>query len=54
MMQEVVNYLLENPEVIGKIANGEASVVGLEKLEEITGLLEGIINSGKTLNIVWC
>ncbi|WP_082883894.1 competence pheromone ComX [Bacillus sp. SJS] len=53
-MQEIVNYLLENPEVLEKVVNGEASVVGLDKFEEMFGLVEGIINSGKTLNIVWC
>ncbi|AZB44233.1 competence pheromone ComX [Bacillus sp. FJAT-42376] len=52
-MQEIVNYLIENPDVLEKVVNGEASVIGLDKLDEALGLVEGLINSGRTLNLYW-
>ncbi|MBS2970330.1 competence pheromone ComX [Metabacillus sp. KIGAM252] len=52
-MQEIVNYLVENPEVLEKVVNGEASILGLDKLDDLKGLLEGLIDAGRTVNMFW-
>ncbi|MCD7035729.1 competence pheromone ComX [Metabacillus sp. GX 13764] len=52
-MQEIVNYLVENPDVLEKVVSGHASVVGLQHAEDMIGLLQGILNTGKTVATYW-
>jgi competence protein ComX len=51
-MQEIVNFLLENPDVLEKVVNGEASLLGVD-LDDVLGLVEGILETGKLLNTYW-
>lgn len=51
-MQEIVNFLIENPDVLEKVVSGEASLLGVD-LDEVTGLVEGFLTGGKTLAGYW-
>jgi len=51
-MQEIVNFLLENPEVIEKVMNGQASLLGVE-LDDVLSVIEGILGAGKLMNLFW-
>ncbi|MFC0270995.1 competence pheromone ComX [Metabacillus herbersteinensis] len=51
-MQEIVNFLIENPDVLEKVVSGEASLLGVE-LDEVLGLVEGFLNGSKTTNLYW-
>jgi competence protein ComX len=51
-MQEIVNFLIENPDVLEKVVNGQASLLGVE-LDDVLGLIEGIFETGKLLNAYW-
>lgn len=51
-MQEIVNFLLENPEVIEKVMNGQASLLGVE-LDDVLSVIEGILGAGKLMNFYW-
>lgn len=51
-MQEIVNFLLENPEVIDKVMNGQASLIGVE-LDDVLSVIEGILDAGKLMNAYW-
>lgn len=51
-MQDIVNFLIENPEVLEKVVNGQASLLGVD-LEDVLGLIEGILEAGKLLNAYW-
>lgn len=51
-MQEIVNFLVENPDVLQKVINGEASLLGVD-LDDVLGLIEGIINAGNLKNYYW-
>lgn len=52
-MQEIVNFLVENPEVVEKVASGEASLLGVKNVEEVLGLVEGLLNTARTTNMFW-
>ena len=52
-MQEIVNFLVENPEVIEKVANGEASLLGVKNVDEVLGLVEGLLSTARTTNMFW-
>ncbi|MBM7605436.1 competence protein ComX [Metabacillus crassostreae] len=51
-MQEIVNFLIENPEVLEKVVNGQASLLGVD-IEDVLGLVEGIVGSGTLKNYYW-
>ena len=51
-MQEIVNFLIENPDVLEKVVNGQASLLGVE-LDDVLGLIEGILGSGSLMNLYW-
>lgn len=51
-MQEIVNFLIENPDVLEKVVNGQASLLGVE-LEDVLGLIEGILGAGSLMNFYW-
>lgn len=51
-MQDIVQYLVENPEVVEKVKNGHASLIGVN-LEDLQGLLDGFLNSAKTVAYYW-
>jgi competence protein ComX len=51
-MQEIVNFLIENPDVLEKVVNGQASLLGVE-LDDVLGLIEGILGAGKLMNAYW-
>ncbi|MGN7942879.1 competence pheromone ComX [Virgibacillus sp. 6R] len=51
-MQEIVNFLLENPEVIEKVMNGQASLLGVE-LDDVLSVIEGILSTDKLMNYYW-
>jgi competence protein ComX len=51
-MQEIVNFLIENPDVLEKVINGQASLLGVE-LDDVLGLIEGILGAGKLMNAYW-
>lgn len=51
-MQDIVNFLIENPEVLEKVVNGEASLLGVD-LDDVLGLIEGIKGAGKMLSTFW-
>jgi competence protein ComX len=51
-MQEIVNFLVENPDVLNKVVSGEASILGVE-LDEVLGLVEGFMGSGKLISTYW-
>lgn len=51
-MQEIVNFLIENPEVLEKVVNGQASLLGVD-IEDVLGLVEGIVGSGNLKNLYW-
>ncbi|WP_226669475.1 competence pheromone ComX [Metabacillus litoralis] len=51
-MQEIVNFLIENPEVLEKVVNGQASLLGVD-IEDVLGLVEGIVGSGKLFSTYW-
>ncbi|MGM0922425.1 MAG: competence pheromone ComX [Bacillota bacterium] len=52
-MQEIVNFLVENPEIIEKVANGEASLLGVKNVDEVLGLIEGLLSTTRTTNMYW-
>ncbi|MGP1908609.1 competence pheromone ComX [Metabacillus sp. JX24] len=52
-MQEIVNFLVENPEIVEKVVNGEASLLGVKNVDEVLGLVEGLVNMGRTTNMFW-
>ncbi|MEK5272301.1 competence pheromone ComX [Aeribacillus sp. FSL K6-8394] len=43
-MQEIVNFLIENPDVLEKVVNGQASLIGV-KLEELLGIIDGFVDT---------
>lgn len=51
-MQEIVNFLIENPDVLEKVVNGQASLLGVE-LDDVLGVIEGILGSGSLKNLFW-
>jgi competence protein ComX len=51
-MQEIVNFLIENPDVLEKVVNGQASLLGVA-LDDVLGVIEGILETGKLLNAYW-
>ncbi|MDQ0229776.1 competence pheromone ComX [Metabacillus malikii] len=51
-MQELVNFLIENPEVVEKVVNGEASLLGVD-IEDVFSVVEGILGTGKLVNMYW-
>ncbi|PMC40640.1 competence pheromone ComX [Bacillus sp. UMB0899] len=51
-MQEIVNFLIENPDVLEKVVNGEASLLGVD-LDDVLGLIEGIKEAGKLFSTYW-
>ncbi|WP_084822277.1 competence pheromone ComX [Bacillus sp. SA1-12] len=51
-MHEIVNFLIENPDVLEKVINGQASLLGVD-LDDVLAVIEGILNSGKLLNTYW-
>lgn len=51
-MQDIVNFLIENPDVLEKVVNGEASLLGVD-LDDVLGLIEGILDAGKMLSTFW-
>ncbi|WP_273130371.1 competence pheromone ComX [Bacillus weihaiensis] len=51
-MQEIVNFLIENPDVLEKVVNGQASLLGVD-LDDVLGLVEGILNDNKLLSTFW-
>jgi competence protein ComX len=51
-MQEIVNFLIENPDVLEKVVNGQASLLGVE-LDDVLGLIEGILGAGSLMNFYW-
>ncbi|MEK3807371.1 competence pheromone ComX [Bacillus sp. FSL H8-0547] len=52
-MQEIVNFLVENPEIVEKVVNGEASLLGVKNVDEVLGLVEGLLNTARTTNLFW-
>ncbi|WP_411333749.1 competence pheromone ComX [Metabacillus indicus] len=52
-MQEIVNFLVENPEIVEKVVNGEASLLGVKNVDEVLGLVEGLVSMGRTTNMFW-
>ncbi|MRX73569.1 competence pheromone ComX [Bacillus lacus] len=52
-MQEIVNYLVSNPEVFEKVVSGEVSLLNVKSVEEVIGLVEGILGAGKTTVAFW-
>ncbi|MGD6817370.1 competence pheromone ComX [Metabacillus sp. 84] len=51
-MQDIVQYLLDNPDVVEKAMNGEVSILGVS-LEELPSLIEGLFNATKTVAHYW-
>ncbi|QNF26865.1 MULTISPECIES: competence pheromone ComX [Metabacillus] len=51
-MQEIVNFLIENPDVLEKVVNGQASLLGVD-LDDVLGVIEGILSSEKLVNLYW-
>lgn len=51
-MQEIVNFLVDNPDVLEKVMKGEASLIGVD-LNDVLGLIEGMFNTGKLLGTYW-
>ncbi|WP_072578651.1 competence pheromone ComX [Bacillus weihaiensis] len=51
-MQEIVNFLIENPDVLEKVVNGQASLLGVD-LDDVLGLVEGILGSGLLKSTYW-
>ncbi|QGQ47841.1 competence pheromone ComX [Metabacillus sediminilitoris] len=51
-MQEIVNFLIENPDVLEKVVNGQASLLGVE-LDDVLGVIEGILGSASLKNFYW-
>ena len=51
-MQEIVNFLIENPDVLDKVVNGQASLLGVE-LDDVLGVIEGILETGKMFSTFW-
>ncbi|MGM0875517.1 MAG: competence pheromone ComX [Bacillota bacterium] len=51
-MQEIVNFLIENPDVLEKVVNGQASLLGVE-LDDVLGLIEGLLGSSSLKNLYW-
>ncbi|MFY4775468.1 competence pheromone ComX [Metabacillus sp. RGM 3146] len=52
-MQEIVNYLVENPDVLEKVVSGHASILGLDHVDDVIGLVQGVLNTGKTVATYW-
>ncbi|BBU38581.1 MULTISPECIES: competence pheromone ComX [Aeribacillus] len=46
-MQEIVNFLIENPDVLEKVVNGQASLIGVEDSDELLGIITGLTDSLK-------
>lgn len=51
-MQEIVNFLIENPDVIEKVINGQASLLGVE-LDDVLGVIDGILGSDTIKMTYW-
>ena len=54
-MQEIVNYLVHNPEIVQKLRREEVSIIGLDK-EEVKGVLLGfdqLISMSSKDEIYW-
>lgn len=54
-MQEIVNYLVRNPEIVQKLRREEVSIIGLDK-EEVKGVLLGfdqLISMSSKDEIYW-
>ena len=51
MLQKVIEYLMNNPEVKEKVKEGHASLIGLTKLERkaVVDVLKGFGNSGSPM-----
>ncbi|MDX8290262.1 MULTISPECIES: competence pheromone ComX [Metabacillus] len=52
-MQEIVNFLVENPEIVEKVVNGEASLLGVKNVDEVLGLVEGLLGTDRITNMYW-
>lgn len=46
-MQEIVNFLIENPDVLEKVVNGQASLIGVKDSDELLGIITGLTDSLK-------
>lgn len=46
-MQEIVNFLIENPDILEKVVNGQASLIGVEDSDELLGIITGLTDSLK-------
>lgn len=48
-MQEIVNFLIENPDVLEKVVNGQASLIGVKDSDELLGIITGLTDGLKLL-----
>lgn len=48
-MQEIVNFLIENPDILEKVVNGQASLIGVEDSDELLGIITGLTDGLKLL-----
>ncbi|MGM7722577.1 competence pheromone ComX [uncultured Metabacillus sp.] len=51
-MNEIVNFLIENPDVLEKVVNGQASLLGVD-VDDVLGVVEGILGTGSLKNFYW-
>ncbi|MEK4180109.1 MAG: competence pheromone ComX [Bacillaceae bacterium] len=48
-MQEIVNFLIENPDILEKVVNGQASLIGVKDSDELLGIITGLTDGLKLL-----
>ncbi|WP_084787834.1 competence pheromone ComX [Anaerobacillus alkalidiazotrophicus] len=51
-MQEIIQFLIKNPDVLERVKNGLASLVGVS-YEEVAAILNVFTNSGITRVELW-
>ncbi|MGG3571277.1 competence pheromone ComX [Bacillus gobiensis] len=52
-MQDIVNFLIQNPDVVEKVLEGKASLIGVN-LDELNVITEGLKElSGKVIGDPW-
>lgn len=51
-MHDIVNFLMENPDVLEKVVNGQVSLLGVE-LDDVLGIIDGILGTGSLMNFYW-
>ena len=51
-MQDIVNFLIENPDILEKVVSGQASLLGVE-LDDVLGIIDRILGTGSLMNYFW-